>query len=186
MPDNDEPSVLDYLKSRLRFWERHKEGIIPVGPGPVAQPDAVAAVAGLTQETAAPRRPWPWRSLFALALALGGQYAFEPPNRAASTGLVLYFISAAFLIWAVLVKEWVIAPLPESEPGDETLKIRRLPFLLSIPLAVLAFLTFAGNKFTLFSVTIWALTILCLVWAFWISESKCDAALEAPQSLLRP
>lgn len=168
MPDNDEPSVLDYLKSRLKFWERHGEGVIPVGPLPVARPDAAVAVVELPQETAAPRRPWPWRSLFALALALGGQYAFEPPNRAASTGLVLYFISAAFLVWAVLVKEWMIAPLPETELGDETLKVRRLPFLLSIPLAVLAFLTFAGNKFTLFNVTIWALTIICFLWAFWI------------------
>ncbi len=168
MSDNDEPSVLDYLKSRLRFWERHKKSIAPVEPELLARPEAVAVVAGLPQEIAAPHRPWPWRSLFSLALALGGQYAFAPPNRAASTGLVLYFISAAFLVWAVLAKEWVIAPLPEPEPGDETLKIRRLPFLLSIPLALLAFLTFAGNKFSLFNVTIWVLTLLCFLWAFWI------------------
>lgn len=168
MHDNNEPSVLDYLKSKLRFWERHEQGVISVGSEPIMPPDAFAEATDNPQEIVASRRLWPWRSLMALVLALGGQYAFEPPNRAASTGIVLYFISAAFLIWAILVKEWVIAPLPEPQPGSETLKIRRLPFFLSIPLAVLAFLTFGGNKFTLFNVTIWALTILCFIWAFWM------------------
>jgi len=184
MPENEEPSVLDYFKSKLKFWEHKEKIVIPeepepaqemavlVEPGSVPQPARIATAAQPSQKEAAPRRPWPWRSLLALILALAGQYAFEPPNRDATAGIVLYLVSAVFLVWAILAKEWVLASLPASEPGNETLKIRLLPFLLSIPLAVVAFLSFGGNLFTPFNVAVWAPAIFCLIWAFWIPNIR--------------
>jgi len=184
---NEEPSILDYLKSRLKFWERGEKLELPPEPPPPGPELPRKAAAALpvsenkpaparrkraplpeaAQEVAVPPRPWPWRSLLALALALAGQRLFEPPGQAAA-GLYLYALSAAFLGWALLRKEWSLADLPASEEQAEPLTIRRLPFILSIPLAVLAFLLFTNNLFTPLNVTLWALATLAFVWSVWL------------------
>jgi hypothetical protein len=194
MPTQDEQSLLDYLKSRLKFWERHEEIILPVESNPPqkmapraeAEPEAIApqpverkaevkpgALPVNPQSSVAdtgPRGSWPWRSLLALLLALIGQHNFEPATRAVHLGYTFYFLSFLFLTWAILRKEWVLAPLPEpgQGQGNETLKVRRLPFFLSIPLAALAFLTFGGNLYTITNVIIWVLALICVLWAFWV------------------
>ena len=103
----EEPSVLDYLKSKLRFWERGVKIEIPAQPE-MAEPDSgkVSRAGGMdpvlpepeqgllaspTPMTSAQPNLWPWRSLLALLLALLGQRAWEPaPDRTAGVGLVLY------------------------------------------------------------------------------------------------
>jgi len=188
---NEEPSILDYLKSRLKFWKRGEKLELPPEPTPErpgGSPTAAAAslapenepapivpgpvpVPVAAQEAVIPPRPWPWRSLLALALALAGQRLFEPPGHAA-VGIYLYLLSAAFLAWAILRKEWTIADLPASEEHPEPLTVRRLPFILSIPLAIFAFLLFTGNLFTPLNVTLWALATLAFVWAVWLPHPQ--------------
>jgi hypothetical protein len=184
---NDEPSVLDYLKSRLKFWKRAGKVELPSEPTPPGPekpeepappvhefetaPIPVQPEPGHTAEThqaaALLSRPWPWRSLLALALALAAQRLFEPPGKA-SAGLYLYLLSAAFLGWAILRREWTLADFPAAEEHEEPFTIRRLPFILSIPLAGLAFLLFTNNMFTPVNVTLWALATLAFVWSVWL------------------
>ena len=150
---NEEPSVLDYLKSRLKFWKSSAKVELPPEPIPQApeKPEAGASQAHELeaepapavrergpepeppQAAALPSRPWPWRSLLALALALAGERLFEPPGKA-SAGLYLYLLSAAFLGWAILRKEWTLADFPAAEEHEEPFTIRRVSFLLSLPL----------------------------------------------------
>src|SRR5512136_3216755 len=111
----EEPSILDFLKSRLKFWRKEEKIAIPPesasktrGVIRVKEAPPAPARAGQTKP-AAPHKPIPWRSLLALALALIGQRAFEMPTRQVLPGTILYFLGLAFLVWAILCKEWRLA-----------------------------------------------------------------------------
>jgi 4-amino-4-deoxy-L-arabinose transferase-like glycosyltransferase len=177
-PDMEEPSILDYLKSKVKFWERERKVDLNSlesaslhsveGKAPVTQPET-PEISGKPREKAAQVNRWPWRSLFALFFALLGQRAFEPsPNRAVSIGLVLYGFALAWLILAILHKEWTLALYPETGTGSDKLRIRRLPLILGIVLSLAAFLTLGDNLFTQLNVTLWILAIISFVWAFWL------------------
>ena len=174
----EEPSILDYLKSKLKFWEREQKvelyALEPASPqsvegeSPVTQPET-PEMAGKPREKTAQANRWPWRSLLALVFALLGQRTFEPsPNRTVITGLVLYGFGLAWLILACLRKEWTLTPYPETGTGSDTLRVRRLPLILGIVLSVAAFLTLGDNLFTQLNVTLWVLAIIFFVWAFWL------------------
>ena len=179
---NKEPSVLDYLKDKLKFWKRGQKVELPTAESNLPEtveehvpemeseaPDVVIRTWAKISQTNA----WPWRSLLALFFALLGQRAFEPsPNRTATVGLVLYGFALAWLILAYLRKEWRLAPYPETGNGSDTMRVRRLPLILAIILSGAAFLTLGNNLFTILNVTLWLLAIICFVWAFWISPEE--------------
>ena len=192
-PPFEEPSLLDFIKSRLKFWEHGEKIEIPTGtalleesplntsqpaeleksPDKPSKPEEAEAMAEQLQKilaTELSKQPnnWPWRSLTALVFALLGQRAWEPsPHRTVGMGLVLYAIGLGMLFWAYLSKEWTLSPLPETCSGSYTQKVRLLPLLLAIPLAILAFLTLGGNLFTPLNVTLWVLAIIGFILAFW-------------------
>jgi 4-amino-4-deoxy-L-arabinose transferase-like glycosyltransferase len=185
----EEPSVLDYLKSKLKFWDHGEKITVPDEPGLAGESIVDASRAVVEEPAVVPReqspmamakppreRPaepnhWPWRPLLALAAALLAQRAWEPvPNqdRTATIGLVLYAISLALLVWAYFSKEWALAPLPETGSTTDTLRVRWLPLILAVPVTLAAFLTLTDNLFTPLNVTLWVLAIICVVWAFWL------------------
>ncbi|HSR21711.1 MAG TPA: hypothetical protein VLL49_12425, partial [Anaerolineales bacterium] len=92
-----EPSVLDFLRSRLSFGRRPRIELPELAthlPAAEASPESVPSrVASVTP--AASMRPGlldslPWRSLLALGLALLGQGMYEPPARGALGGSLSY------------------------------------------------------------------------------------------------
>jgi hypothetical protein len=181
----EEPSILDYLKSKLKFWENGEKVEIPpedepskvsplvvsqeIGLGPEVLHLEQASQAEALLQKSAQRQHWPWRSLLALAIALLAQRTWEPsPNRSATEGLVLYVISLALLVWAYFNQEWALASEPETGNHSDKLQVRWLPLFIGIPLALAAFLTLGGNLFTPLNVLLWVLAITCFVWAFWL------------------
>jgi hypothetical protein len=179
-PILEEPSVLDYLKSQLKFWERGDKIKFPPASGasaPQPAPTKKAPVSAARAKKGAPEAPakaaepnrWPWRSLLALFFTLWAQRLFEPsPDRKATAGLILYALGIAWLVLAVFRKEWALSPLPAEDRGSDRLHLRPLPLLLAIPLIVSAFLTMGGNLFTTFNVTLWVAAMACTIWAFWV------------------
>ncbi len=199
----EEPSVLDYLKSKLKFWEHGEKVEIPGGPETSqdglskARKTSMATPPGPSStriEPSAPSerpntgtRPWPWRSLLALFIALFAQRAWEPrPDRTAGLGLALYFLALVFLVWGYLSKEWVQVPLPENgSSSSDTLQIRRPPLLLGILLSMLAFLALGGNLFTWLNVALWVLAIICFVLAFWLPGQNAQSFWSRVKSFFR-
>ncbi len=190
MPINDEPSVLDYLKARLRFWERSGKKQIspearPVGGG-ISMDDGTAgpemepaqsdfagseklAVTGMPLKTNPLATRFPWRSMLALVFALLGQRAFEPaPNRAVTTGLILYGFGLAWLVLAYLQKEWVLTPYQQTGTSTDKMHVRWVQLTLGSVFSVAAFLTLGDNLFTVLNVTLWVIAIIFFVWAFWL------------------
>jgi 4-amino-4-deoxy-L-arabinose transferase-like glycosyltransferase len=163
----EEPSVLDYVKSKLKFWQRGEKIFITTSATFSGVEEKVKIVEPSQPANLQPATAWPWRSLLALALALGGQRAFEPSSRSLGMGLGLYFAAAALLIWACWRGEWSLAPQRLSESHEDTFKVNRIAFFASIALAIAAFLAFGDNLFTSFNVTMWALALILLVWSLW-------------------
>jgi 4-amino-4-deoxy-L-arabinose transferase-like glycosyltransferase len=172
-----EPSVLDYLKSKLRFWDRGKKielkASMPTASltadeeTPRTQPETPGTASTLP-EKGAWVGAWPWRSLIALGFALLGQRAFEPsPSRSAIPGLVFYGFGLAWLILAYLHKEWIPARYPETINQSDSMRVRWVPLILGVMFSAAAFWKLGDNLFTPLNVTLWFLAIIFFVWAFW-------------------
>jgi 4-amino-4-deoxy-L-arabinose transferase-like glycosyltransferase len=133
---NEEPTVLDYVKSKIFFW-RGERIEIPLGepanpalsgaagPGVAAQPEGATAEPALN-ESAVPKRDTPlavspspapisldatqiWaaaRLLAPLFLALLAQRALEPPGRAIGLGAFFYFWAVAVLALSLWRGDW--------------------------------------------------------------------------------
>ena len=188
-----EPSVLDYVKSLLRFG-RGERIRIPDGEHlsevdeqvsisfleeKVVEPEAVSTaqpeMEGKESTDQAPSStPFPWRSLLALLLGLIGQQLFEPPPSNASLGYVFYIGALVFLGWAIRRGEWTLHPLAPHSEGNDPQTYRPLPLILSIVLAIAAFTSLGNNLFTVFNVVLWLSAVFCFLWAFWLRRPSAS------------
>jgi hypothetical protein len=177
---NREPTVLDYVKSLL--------GGKPLAiPEPQESPEVAQQFTEQPQELplelAKPAAPeetpehralvvnFPWRALLSLGIAVVAQISLMPrPNRAWLPGFILYVCSAVVLTWSVWKGEWLPAELPEAEERPEDYRVRSKLLYVSLPLALAAFLTLGGNRFTKLNVFLWVLAILFTILAFWQGE----------------
>jgi len=169
MNDNSpkEPSVLDYLKSKLSFGRKPRIEIPeshPIETGSESSvPEAVEAQTVPLEVQAAPApaanqlpavsrvpsAPFPWLSLVCLVMALIGQRALEPPDPAATVGIAFYVLALAFLLWAILRGEWRPAPLAESSTGNrDPLALRWVSFVIAMLLVIPAFIFLGGIQIT--------------------------------------
>jgi hypothetical protein len=183
----EEPSVLDYFKSKLTPW-KSKPVVIPdilsesgqrldlVEEGnPTTQ-----AFSALAEPSAAIRPAaragwraiaWPWKSLVALLLALVAQRSLEPhPDRTWTLGVILYSFAAVWLVWAIWSEEWKIVSLPVEEHRSDSLMVNLFSFVIATALALIAFVAFGGNRFTVFNLFIWILAIIFYIRTFWLPE----------------
>ena len=111
----EEPTVLDYVKSKIFFWQGNKVEVPPLdAPDMVLTDDSpheeytqpATQVEPAPQEEIVPAEPfdiWPLLHLIVpLALALLAQRFLEPPERSIASGVILYSIAAAWVIWAIM------------------------------------------------------------------------------------
>ncbi len=184
--NNEEPSVLDYLKSLLTPWKGPVPRIpsAPQSPEPGAQketqPESEQGETITTHEitaTVAVTRVihFPWVSFSTFLLALLGQFLLEPrlnQTRTWETGVLFYLLAAGGLIWANIRNERVIFTLPNAEKRHVPDTVRLVPFLVSIPLALIAYWSFKGNLFTLFNLFFWILALFFLLRALWLGDPQ--------------
>ena len=179
----NEPSVLDYLKSKLGMGEKidlPREEAILTPPTPPSEPAPVAASPRvpvsesrlLPQADVQPRGKFPFSALLALFLALAGQAAFEPPRHNAKWGLILYAAALAVLAFAYYRGEWRLPPLRESETRVDPLTFNLIAFVAAIIFALAAFATFSENAFNWLNTLPWLLSLLLFTWSLWLPESS--------------
>ena len=150
-----EPSVLDYLKSLFRFGRGER----------IQLPEFV-------EEEQPSVAPFPWRSMVALLFALLGQKLFEPPPITIPLGIAFYIVALAMLGWSIYRGDWTLAPLTEASDGTDPLTYRRLALILSLLLALPAFILFSGNLFTTTNFFLWIVAIILFIFAFWIGQKN--------------
>jgi len=177
---NQEPSVLDYVKSLLRGKPLAIPSVVEttqVSQGAEEQPqeqplsidENIAPVTELEQPSK--KFSLPWWSLVALGIALIAQISLQPrQNRTWTLGVILYLFAAGCLVWAAWKGEWTPAELPEAQDHPEDYRVRARWLYISLPLALAAFLALGGNKFNTLNVTLWVLAIVFTYLAFWQGE----------------
>lgn len=153
-----EPSLLDYLEEKIKFWKRRAPE--PGAPQPGLEPPEPSVEK--------PRIKFPWSSVLAVLLAFAGQRMLEPSTRSVEVALLLFASAAGLLVRAMLEREWQIAPLKEPEAPLEDPRPRRIPLIFLFPLMLLSFFAFSGNAFTSLNLTLWVILILVAFAAFWI------------------
>ena len=151
----DDPSILDYLKSKLKFH---------VVNG-LKAPDTASMDMPSTETGRIP-----WRSLLALGLGLLAQNLVEPPGRNWEISLAVYLMAVGLLGWAIYKKEWVLAPIPSVEQGTDPWSVRSTELIAAAILGMGAFTLMGGNLFTLLNVSVWLLAVGLLVRAFWLKK----------------
>ncbi len=173
---NQEPSVLDLVKARVRTLRKrifNPSAAIEETQEPGFLTDDVESTASLQASTdqAPPRLPW--RLLLVLALGLAAQFSLEPrlgAERSWHTGLAVYVLAGLVLVWINWRQEWTL-PIwdVKTDTGSQDTKFLRssLAFIVSLAFSLFAFITFGSGLFTLFNLTIWLIAIFTMIRAYW-------------------
>ena len=165
----EEPSLLDYLIEKLRFHKPSKQEVLDEdGQAIEAQVESETELQPVSSEVLV-KAPLnlPWRSLLALGLALIAQSQLEPPIQNSTFGIILYVFSALFLIYALLKNEWQIPARQDTVETQIGLHVRPVPMYVFIVLLFVSFLSFRENRFSLFNVSVWILTLAAGLVTFW-------------------
>ncbi len=179
-----EPSILDYLKSRIDP-KKHGEIELSPAPGPLpgtgsaANTPAPAPTDSIHPQPAPVSESFPWRVILALTLALAAQRGLEPPRNdpAASAwmAVLLFGMSLGLAAWA-----WQRGELNLSAPTRpvhkiDPLTVRGWAAFLTVLLMLAAFfflgrnpLTDWDNRFTPVNLILWLGVIIFFVAAFWL------------------
>ena len=198
----EEPSVLDYVKSRLFFWRYEKiqipmkgdlkTGVMPETDWIEPKKSEGRGDSRLALEDQVTRqRFFPTKSagllarvLLPVVFGLVAQQALEPPGRSILVGLIFYLISFVFLIWGLMRGEWTLAKQSVGNQKDEPFTYRPFGLWLFIPLTVLAFISFGNYQFTWANIILWSLAFLSFLYAFWLIEpNKLSAVRRFKQKI---
>ncbi len=195
-----EPSVLDYVKSLFRFGgeriqlpefvEEEQSGqqlsVISEQPSAIGdQPPQLPITSYQSPVSTQSVQPsilqssnpptFPWLSLLALLLVLLGQRSFEPPSTAVPLGVAFFVAALSALGWAIQRREWTLAALAETSDGADLLTYRRIALYLSILLAFAAFALLGGNLYTKTNVSLWLAAVALFVYAFWVNQNSAPS-----------
>lgn len=181
----NEPSVLDYVKSKLNPWQKEK---IEIPPASEAESFSQAEKSAAKEVTSAPQPGLtvklpayrPWRTLLAIGCALFAQWTLENAGRpigtqSAALVLGMYGLAFGLLVWATLVHE---LNLPEAEPvkpQTDPQTFHRNAFLAAIVLLGVAFTQFGKNAqnqhvFTFNNLILWLGSIALFVRGLWLAR----------------
>ena len=180
-----EPTVLDYFKSIFKNWQsfaaflrawadRTDTTQLVETPAPESEAPPPSESFPISDSSSFILHPssFPWRSLLALLLALLAQRTFEPPDQNAMLGVPLYLAAFGLALWAFLRRELTPAPLPAAQVNADPLTVRAKTFVASIIFGAAAFLLMSGNQFTGLNLTVWILSLVLFIYAFWLKEPQ--------------
>mgnify|MGYP002640340235 CR=1 FL=1 len=182
MSELNEPSVLDYVKSKLNFRDGAKPELAIVEfesqDSPEGEPEITQVAPLSVAKTPSFLDRFPWRSLLALLLALMGQTIFDLSKNSATVGGFFYLIALGLLIFAYSQGEWQLTQWQRAVSAEPEEAGVSLPFFfMGAFFALFAFISFGpfpltpfvDNQFTIVNTSLWVLAILFLMRAFWFS-----------------
>jgi hypothetical protein len=181
-----EPSVLDFIKSRTRYWW-HKllnpsaaveaestnlefwkeETVNPV----ITQTDPNQAVS-----EAVLRLPWP--VFLILGLGLWAQLSLEPHQNSEHTwklGFVFYILAGLTLVLMNSRHKWMLQIWDQNIPTvsqEATFLRSSISFIVALIFSLITFIAFTGGRFNTFNLTAWFIAILAMSIAFWFPDTQ--------------
>jgi len=160
----EEPSVLDYVLEKLKFWRKGSLVIPPAEKG--SEPDKPVPPRSDSERGSRKVYFFFLPTLFAISAQLFG----EPDNRSAALMIFFYAAAGIGLLLLIIFKDWKLDNLlpDEGEAGD--FSVRWIPFLVGIGLSFLAFFFFTGNLFNIINVTLWIAGLGLIWWSLRVPE----------------
>jgi hypothetical protein len=143
----NEPSVLDYVKSRLAFW---KKSTIVIPSPEDEQPEI------------------PWLLFLPFMLAFAAQVFLEPPSTWQLPAAVLYGLAAIISIVAVWVGQIGLAEPARDDPNIDDMEMRWQLALGGLLALMASFLLFGTHTFNAINVMIWLFAIAAILAAFFV------------------
>ncbi|MFN8412309.1 MAG: hypothetical protein U0Z26_07975 [Anaerolineales bacterium] len=180
----NEPSVLDYLKSIFKSRDSFKEFLKAVfdrkdttempefWESTASESSAELASASEEVSPAPILRKFPWITLAVLLFSLVGQQLFEPPHQLYNVGIILYLAAFGLLLFAFRRGEWSLTPSLPDDRREDTFSVRGIAFVASLILSALTFYKMSDNRFTALNLTLWVVTIIFHMLAFWVYEPR--------------
>ncbi len=159
-----EPSVLDYVLEKLKFWRKSSLVIPPAEKG--SELDKPVPPRSDSERGSRKTYFFFLPTLFAISAQLFG----EPDNRSAALMIFFYAAAGIALMLLIIFKDWKLDNLlpDEGEAGD--FSVRWIPFLVGSFLSVLAFFFFTGNLFNLLNFSIWIVGLGLIWWSLRVPE----------------
>jgi len=190
----NEPSILDYLKSKIAPWKYPRIEIpeqidpeIPISDQSINEHTNSQLETGQLDYPVPPEKQEvisdqeivktgisiPWFSIFALGLAIIAQLSLEPnPNRTWLPGLILFLIAIILVVFAQIRGEWELPAYHQVNFITETLSVRIYPLIAGLLLAIISFVTFSGNRINFINLSLLLSSLGLLIWAFWVSKKN--------------
>jgi len=189
LPEEYEPSILDYLKSKIRFWEKSSQPLLSLPlPGSVdsdvSSLDKKPEVPGEIDAKQLTRKPW--FLLLALIFAVFGQLSLEPAaNRSSIAGIIFY--SLALICLLITLHQQGLAfgeeiRFPEKHYSHKT----KSGYLVAgIILAIGSFLLFGNNQFTFINSMIWLTSLVLVAYSFWKPKANKGSIINQLRSIAK-
>jgi len=164
LPEKPEPSVLDYLKGRL-FPK--KNPVIQI-PDVELPPSEEIAPVNITEsrEQKSGGRNFIWLLIIILLTLLAGQKLLEPPFPIISLSLIFWGFAAGLVILNWLRGNFETNLYTCKEEDGEGQVIRPWFLTVSLCVGIATTILFTRNRFTTTNLSLWAVSILCLILAF--------------------
>jgi hypothetical protein len=173
IPEKPEPSVLDYLKALLTPWrgpapeipplvheeQPQEQMILPDDRGRLAGPGFIEWLSGHI-------------AILVLFFALTAQFFIEPPRRNWPIGVGFYFVSLILLLWSLWRRSWSLPIIPQPVEVGYSFDVFRTPLYFGLPLILLSFLLFSGNRYTDLNLLAWLVTGTAFLAALWLPQKN--------------
>lgn len=175
----EEPSVLDYVKSRLNPYRKKGSELsirdifgFEAAAGEIEESRPEHTGEGNLTPSTGVHQPWPWRSMTGWGIAIVAQSLLEPPRSYVEWAVGLYLVSAIMMVWSIFSGELEDSKSQVSPGGEPSLSVNSAMIYIGIPLILLAFLAFGGNRFTSVNLFLWSAAILFSILALWEKQLR--------------
>jgi hypothetical protein len=173
-----EPSVLDYVRSRLRFWEKDRLSLdFPDDAALTPEVEPAEPEETITKIADSARMPInvPWLVVIALLLALLAQILLEPSaNRVALPGALFYLLAVVILILASARKQMTIPLIKEPVTSSGANGMRYDLLIAALILSAIAFILFGQGLFNFLNILLWLSAIVLVCLAFWERDGSLE------------
>jgi hypothetical protein len=167
-----EPTLLDYVKQRLRFWQKRSlrlrdyswnDPAETLGETSSPLPAEQNQAATSTDKPARVSKPLPWRMVLSVSLAFTAQSLLEPPVTQKTAALILYLAAIGLAVWSAVREGW-LTRTDETETGNPDARVfKAIRWQLILPaflLAAAAYFTFSTYLFDFVNTSLWVGSIL--------------------------
>lgn len=167
----NEPSLLDFVKAKIMPWKYSISEEYLVYNQKEEEVFSVTSVEDDYKENVQVfnfTKLGEFKFLFALLLAIIGQFFLEPPNRKVPVAIVFFILSLGIIVWSAIQKDPIFnnQNIGDSNPFEINLSSQKLYLLAASGVfLVLAFFAFKENPenevlFNFLNLSLWALSLI--------------------------